>query len=282
MRTIPVSTVTQRICQAVQEVNFTTPPGLLNRLKEIQEQESSPSGRLAMTDILENRIIAANQRLPMCQDTGMILVFVELGQEIHLTGGSLSEAICEGVRQGSKEGYLRNSVVSEPLFERRNSGDNTPPIIYYDLVPGNKLIITVAAKGFGAENMSRLIMLTPAQGLAEVKHRVVQCVADAGPNACPPVVVGVGVGGTMETAALLAKKALLRNMGQRHPEAGYAALEEELLRLVNATGVGPQGWGGKNTALDVRIEYYPTHIAGLPLAINLDCHLNRHIKFKMD
>jgi len=282
MRIIPVNLVTQQICQAVQDVNFTTPTGLMNRLKEIQEQEPSPSGRLAMTDILENRIIAANQHLPMCQDTGMILIFVEVGQEINFTGGSLSEAICEGVRQGSKEGYLRNSVVSEPLFERRNSGDNTPPIIYYDLVPGNKLKLTVAAKGFGGENMSCLVMLTPAQGIAEVKRRVVQCVADAGPNACPPVIVGVGIGGTMEMAALLAKKALLRDMGQRHPEASYAAFEEELLRLVNATGVGPQGWGGKNTALDVRVEYYPTHIAGLPLAVNLDCHLHRHITIEMD
>lgn len=254
----------------------------MDRLLEIQDQEPSPAGRSALTDILENRIIAGNQHLPMCQDTGMILVFADVGQEVHFSGGGLSEAICEGVRQGCKEGFLRKSIVSEPLFARQNSGDNTPPIIHYDLIPGDQLKMTVAAKGFGAENMSRVMMLTPAQGIDEVKRQVLRCVVDAGPNACPPVVVGVGIGGTMETAALLAKKALMRDMGQRHPDARYAAFEEELLRIVNGTGIGPQGWGGKNTALDVRVEYCPTHIAGLPLAINLDCHLNRHITFVMD
>ncbi len=243
---------------------------------------SSPAGRQAMTDIVDNRVIAAQQHVPMCQDTGMAWVLVEIGQEVHLEGGLLSKAIEEGVRLGYREGYLRKSVVGEPLFDRRNTGDNTPPVIHYELVPGDNLKLTIAAKGFGAENMSRLRMLTPAQGIAEVKRQVVQCVIDAGPNACPPVVVGVGIGGTLEMAALLAKKAIMREMGQPHPDARYAALETELLDLVNATGVGPQGWGGRNTALEVRVEYYPTHIASLPVAVNLDCHLQRHITIMVE
>jgi fumarate hydratase subunit alpha len=282
MKTIQVSSVTEIVRQAVQTINFVTPAGTLARLKEAQIIEPSPAGRQAMTDIVENRAIAAQQRVPMCQDTGMVLVFVEIGQEVHLAGGILSEAISEGVRLGYREGYLRKSVVREPLFDRQNTGDNTPPVIHYDLVPGDQLKLTIAAKGFGAENMSRLKILTPAQGIAEVKRQVVQCVVDAGPNACPPVVVGVGIGGTLEMAALLAKKAIMREMGQPHSDARYAALEEELLTLVNATGIGPQGWGGRNTALEVRVEYFPTHIASLPLAINLDCHLHRHITIMVE
>jgi len=282
MKTIQVSAVTEKIREAIQTINFVTPSNTLGRLKEAQMNEPSPAGRQALNDILENRAIAAEHRVPMCQDTGMALVFVEIGQEVHLAGGSLSEAISEGVRQGYREGYLRKSVVGEPLFDRRNTGDNTPPVIHYDLVLGDQLKLTIASKGFGAENMSRLKVLTPAQGIAEVKRQVVQCVIDAGPNACPPVVVGVGIGGTLEMAALLAKKAIMREMGQPHPDIRYAALEEELLTLVNATGVGPQGWGGRNTALEVRVEYFPTHIASLPLAINLDCHLHRHITITVE
>lgn len=229
-----------------------------------------------MRDIVENRRIASQQGVPMCQDTGMVVVFVELGQDVYLTGGDLREAITEGVRQGYREGYLRKSVVAEPLFDRCYTEDNSPPVLHFELVPGNSLRLTVAAKGFGAENMSWVKMLTPAQGIAEVKRQVVRCVEEAGPNACPPVVVGVGVGGTLELAALLAKKALMREMGQRHPDPHYAGLELELLDLVNATGIGPQGWGGMYTAMDVRVEYYPTHIAAIPLAVNLDCHLHRH------
>ena len=277
MRTIQGSAVTEIVRQAVQTINFVTPENTLARLKKAQLGEPAPAGRQALTDIIENRTIAARQRVPMCQDTGMALVFVEIGQDVHLEGGILSEAINEGVRLGYLEGYLRKSVVSEPLFDRRNTGDNTPAVIHYDLVPGDQLKLTIASKGFGAENMSRLRILTPAQGLAEVKRQVVECVIEAGPNACPPVVVGVGLGGTLEKAALLAKKAILREMGHPHPDPRYAALEEELLNLVNATGIGPQGWGGRNTALEVRVEYFPTHIASLPLAINLDCHLHRHI-----
>ena len=278
MKIVHVQDVSKRIQEAVQTVNYNTPQPTLAQLKGILQLEPSPAGRQAMRDIVENRSIASRRKVPMCQDCGMTIVFVELGQKVRLSGGDLQEAIVEGVRKGYEEGYLRMSVVKEPLFDRRNTKDNTPPIVHFQLVPGDRLRLTVAAKGFGAENMSWAKMLTPAQGIEEVKRQVVRCVEQAGPNACPPVVVGVGVGGTLEMAALLAKKALMREMGQRHPDQRYAELELELLDLVNATGIGPQGWGGVNTAMDVRVEYYPTHIAGLPLAVNLDCHLQRHIK----
>ena len=282
MKTIDVRAVTDQVREAVQTVNFVTSRPTLARLKAALETEPSPAGQTALNDIVANRRIAAQHRLPMCQDTGMAIVFVELGQDVCLTGGSLEEAINQGVRQGYRVGYLRKSVVGEPLFDRQNTGDNTPAIIHYRLVPGETLRLTVAAKGFGAENMSWVRLLTPAQGIETVKREVVRCVEEAGPNACPPVVVGVGVGGTLEIAAFLAKAALMREMGQRHPDPRYAALEEELLGLVNATGIGPQGWGGANTALDVRVEYHATHIASLPLAVNLDCHLQRHISFMVE
>ena len=277
MRTIDVGEIVERIGAAVQAINFHTPAPVLIQLTEVLEREPSEAGRQAMADIVDNRRIASARQVPMCQDTGMAVVFVEVGQEIHFSGGDLREAITEGVRRGYRDGFLRNSVVSEPLFERRNTGDNTPPVIHFDLVPGDGLRLTLAAKGFGAENMSWVKVLTPAQGIEAVKREVVGCVQDAGPNACPPVVVGVGLGGTLDMAALLAKKALMRATGQRHPDARYAALELELLDLINRTGIGPQGWGGVNTALDVRIEDYPTHIAAIPLAVNLDCHLQRHV-----
>jgi fumarate hydratase subunit alpha len=277
MRTIDVREIVGRISAAVQAINFHTPAPVLIQLTEVLEREPSLAGRQAMEDIVENRRIASSRQAPMCQDTGMAVVFVEIGQEIHFLGGDLREAITEGVRQGYRDGFLRNSVVSDPLFERRNTGDNTPPVIHFDLVPGDRLRLTIAAKGFGAENMSWVKVLTPAQGIEAVKREVVGCVQDSGPNACPPVVVGVGLGGTLDMAALLAKKALMRETGRRHIDPRYAALELELLDLINRTGIGPQGWGGVNTALDVRIEFYPTHIAALPLAVNLDCHLQRHI-----
>jgi len=276
MRTVDVRVVTEQIRAAVQKINFYTPEATMIKLTEILTLEPSPAGSQAMQDIVDNRNIASQRQVPMCQDTGMAIIFVEMGQEVHLVGGDLRKAIAEGVRQGYQEGYLRNSVVAEPLFERKNTGDNSPSIIHFDLVPGDQLRLTVAAKGFGAENMSWVKMLTPAHGLEGVKRQVVHCVEEAGPNACPPVVVGVGVGGTMEMAAVLAKKALMRDMGQRNPDSRYAALELELLDMINATGIGPQGWGGVNTAMDVRVEYYPTHIAAIPLAVNLDCHLHRH------
>lgn len=280
MRAIDVREVTARVREAVQTINFDTAEPTLIRLTEILGSEPSPAGRQAMQDIVENRQIAAERRVPMCQDTGMAVVFVELGDQVRLIG-DLRQAIADGVREGYRQGYLRNSIVAEPLFERKNTGDNTPPVIHFDLAPGDGLKLTVAAKGFGAENMSYAKILTPYEGVEGVKREVVRAVEEAGPNACPPVVVGVGIGGTLEMAALLAKKALMREMGRRHPDARYAALETELLDRINATGIGPQGWGGLNTAMDVRVEYYPTHIAGIPLAVNLDCHLHRHIEIEI-
>jgi fumarate hydratase subunit alpha len=251
------------------------------QLTDILEHEISPAGQAAMIDIVENRKVASSRRMPMCQDTGMAIIFVELGQDIHLVGGSLRDAITQGVQLGYQEGYLRKSVVAEPLFDRKNTGDNSPPIIHIDLVEGENFALTIAAKGFGAENMSYAKVLTPAQGLEGVKAEVVRCVQEAGPNACPPVTVGVGVGGTLEMATILAKKALMRDPNKRHPDQRYAQLELELLDLINQTGIGPQGWGGIYTAADVRVEYYPTHIAAIPLAINLDCHLQRHIRIEL-
>lgn len=276
MRTIDVQVLTDAVRQIVQEINTHTPEPVMIQLNDILATEVSPAGQHAMRDILENRGIASEQRIPMCQDTGMVVLFLEVGQEVLLTGGDIRQALEAGVRLGYDEGYLRKSVVGEPLFERKNTKDNTPPVVHFDIIPGDVVRLTVAAKGFGAENMSRAMVLTPAQGIEGVKRAVVQCVEDAGPNACPPVTVGVGIGGTLEVAAILAKKALMREVGHRHADPRYAQLERELLDLVNATGIGPQGFGGVHTAADVRVEYYPTHIAGIPLAINLDCHLQRH------
>lgn len=281
MREIDVTQITERVSEAVKTLNFHTPQPALIQLIDIQQHEPSPAGRQAMNAIVENRQLASQKQVPMCQDTGMVICFVELGQDVRLVGGSVREAITEGVRRGYAEGYLRSSVVAEPLFDRRNTRDNTPPVIHFDLVAGEVCRLTIACKGFGAENMSWAKILTPADGIAGVKQEVVRCVEEAGPNACPPVVVGVGLGGTLEMAAYLAKKALMREIGTRHPDARYAALELELLDLVNATGIGPQGWGGVNTALDVRVEYYPTHIAAIPIAINLDCHLQRHMMIEL-
>ncbi len=277
MREIEVDLITQKVREMVQTLNFHTPELTMNQLIQVLELEPSPAGRQAMHDIVDNRRIASERQVPMCQDTGMAIIFIEVGQEVHLTGGDLRAAIDQGVRLGYQEGYLRKSVVAEPLFQRRNTGDNTPAVVHVEIVPGDRLRLTVATKGFGAENMSWAKILTPAAGIEGVKREVVRCVEEAGPNACPPVVVGVGLGGTLEMATLLAKKALMRETGERHADPRYAALELELLDLVNATGIGPQGWGGVNTALDVRVEYYPTHIAAIPIAINLDCHLQRHM-----
>ncbi len=277
MRTVDVITFVPLIRQAVQDINVRTPEPVLIQLQNILVAEPSPEGRAAMRDIVENRQIAASHAAPMCQDTGMVVVFLRLGQDVHLSGGDFRDAINEGVRQGYAEGYLRKSVVGDPLFGRRNTRDNTPAVIHVELVPGDSVELTIAAKGFGAENMSQALVLTPADGIEGVKREVVRVVEEAGPNACPPVVVGVGVGGTLEMATLLAKQALMRETGVRNPDPNYAQLELELLDRVNRTGIGPQGWGGVNTALDVRVESYPTHIAGIPLAVNLDCHLQRHI-----
>lgn len=280
MREIDVNSIQERVRQAVQEINVHTPEPVMIQLNQILDTEISPAGQAAMQDIVENRKVASSRQMPMCQDTGMVVIFVELGQDVHLTGGNLYEALNAAVELGYEDGYLRKSVVAEPLFERKNTGDNTPPVIHIELVEGEQFALTIAAKGFGAENMSYAKVLTPAQGLEGVKAEVVRCVEVAGPNACPPVTVGVGIGGTLEMATVLAKKALMRNPGNRHPDERYAQLEMELLELINETGIGPQGWGGIHTAADVRVEYYPTHIAAIPIAVNLDCHLQRHVRIE--
>jgi len=274
MREIEAQEIEKRVKEAILEINYHTPEGKLKRLREALESEPSEAGRAALRDIIANREIASQEKVPMCQDTGMAIVFVELGDRVRVVGGSLKRAIMEGVKEGYRP--LRKSVVEEPLFERRNTKDNTPPIVHIDLVEGDRLKLLIGAKGFGAENMSSVRLLTPAAGIEGVKREVLRVVEEAGPNACPPVVVGVGLGGDLEVAAMLAKRALLRPMGSRNPDPRYAALEDELLELINKTGIGPQGLGGRNTALDVRIEYYPTHIAAIPIAVNLDCHLQRH------
>lgn len=280
MRTVKAEDIVDVIAKAVCDINFHTPPETMERLKQALKTEKSEAGRGAMDDIIKNREIASQKEVPMCQDTGMAVVFVELGEDVKIEG-SLKEAIHEGVKKGYKEGYLRPSVADDPLFERKNTQDNTPAIIHIDLVEGDGLKFTVGAKGFGSENMSQVLMLKPADGVEGVKRSVLELVKRAGPNPCPPIVVGVGIGGDLELAAILAKKALMRKMGKRNPDPRYAKLEEELLELVNKTGIGPQGYGGINTAMDVRVEYYPTHIAGLPLAVNIDCHLHRHKEVRL-
>lgn len=275
MRELEARALIGPVKEALLEINYETPSGTMGALRQALETEVSEAGRAALEDIVRNREIAAKERLAMCQDTGMAVIFAEIGQEVHLRG-DIRVAINEAVRQAYQEGYLRKSVVAEPLFERKNTKDNTPAIVHFDLVPGDKVRLIVAAKGAGSENMSTVKMLTPAAGVAGVKREVVAFVEQAGPNPCPPIVVGIGLGGDLELAALLAKKALMRKMGERNPDPRYAKLEEELLEALNRTGVGPQGLGGINTAMDVRIEFFPTHIAELPLAINIDCHLHRH------
>ena len=239
--------------------------------------EKSPIGQKVLGQLQDNLQIAQEDTIPICQDTGMAVVFLEIGQDVHFEGGSLTDAINEGVRQGYVDGYLRKSVVKDPLI-RENTKDNTPAVIYYDLVPGDKVRITVAPKGFGSENMSRIFMLKPADGLEGVKNAILTAVKDAGPNACPPMVVGVGVGGTFEKCALMAKKALLRTTGEHSEIEWVSNLEKEVLQELNQTGIGPGGLGGTTTVLAVHVNTYPTHIAGLPVAVNICCHVNRHAK----
>ena len=245
-------------------------------LEKAGREEKSPLGRQILEQLEENLVIASGDRIPICQDTGMAVIFLKIGQEVHFTGGSLEAAIQEGVRLGYKEGYLRKSVVKDPL-QRENTKDNTPAVIHYEMVPGEQVSVTVAPKGFGSENMSRIFMLKPADGEEGVKNAVLTAVRDAGPNACPPMVVGVGIGGTFEKCALLAKEALTRPINS-HSEIPYVKqMEEELLQKINASGIGPGGLGGTITALAVNINTYPTHIAGLPVAVNICCHVNRHV-----
>ena len=275
MREISSEIITQTIEQMCIEANHHLTPDMEAALINAGESEISPLGKQVLSQLRENLKIADEDMIPICQDTGMAVVFVEMGQEVHITGASLSDAINEGVRKGYTEGYLRKSVVGDPL-ERVNTGDNTPAVIHYDIVPGDSFKLTVAPKGFGSENMSRVFMLKPAEGIEGVKNAVLTAVNDAGPNACPPMVVGVGIGGTFEKAAIMAKRALLRPAGE-HSEIPYVSdLEKELLEKINKSGIGPGGLGGRMTALAVNILTYPTHIAGLPVAINICCHVNRH------
>lgn len=265
-----VSTV-KRLCI---QANSLLGEDVLAAIGSAAESESSPLGRQVLAEILENDEIAAKEGVPMCQDTGTAVVFVDLGADVRIEGGLLADAINEGVRQGYTEGYLRKSMVADPL-RRRNTGDNTPAVLHIDVTPGDRLRLAVLPKGGGAENMSRAVMLTPADGETGVKAFVLETVERAGPNPCPPVVLGVGIGGTFDTVGALSKKALLRRAGERNPDPYYAGLEEELLARVNALGIGPMGYGGNTTALDVRIEVAPCHIVSLPVAVNMQCHASR-------
>lgn len=276
MRVLHTDEIIKNIKEMCIEANYKLSSDVETRVRAAKQEESSELGMQILEQLDENLDIAAAEAIPICQDTGMAIVFVKLGQELHIEGMNLEDAINEGIRQGYKEGYLRKSVVSDP-FIRENTKDNTPGIIHYQLVPGEKLEITVAPKGFGSENMSRIYMLKPADGIEGAKQAVLETVRLAGPNACPPIVVGVGIGGSFELCALLAKKALTRNLDERSAQEHIRKLEEELLEEINKLGIGPGGLGGKITALGVNIETYPTHIAGLPLAINICCHVNRHV-----
>jgi fumarate hydratase subunit alpha len=275
MREISSESITKALAEMCVEANHHLTPDMEAALKHAGESEISPLGKQIITQLEENLKIAREDMIPICQDTGMAVVFVEMGQDVHITGASLSDAINEGVRKGYTEGYLRKSVVGDPI-ERVNTGDNTPAVIHYNVVPGDGFKLTLAPKGFGSENMSRIFMLKPAEGIEGVKDAVLTAVNDAGPNACPPMVVGVGVGGTFEKAAILSKQALLRPAGE-HSDIPYVKeLEEELLERINKSGIGPGGLGGRITALAVNVLTYPTHIAGLPVAVNICCHVNRH------
>ena len=275
MREISSESIVSALAEMCIEANHYLTPDMEAALIKAGDQEESPLGKQVLSQLRENLKIADEETIPICQDTGMAVVFVEMGQDVHITGASLSDAINEGVRKGYTEGYLRKSVVNDPI-ERVNTKDNTPAVIHYDIVPGDGFKLTLAPKGFGSENMSRIFMLKPAEGIEGVKNAVLTAVGDAGPNACPPMVVGVGIGGTFEKAALLSKKALLREAGS-HSDIPYVKdLEIELLDRINKSGIGPGGLGGRMTALAVNVLTYPTHIAGLPVAVNICCHVNRH------
>lgn len=277
MKTIHTDEIIKNIKEMCIEANLNLSKDVKEACLNAARQEASPLGKQILGQLEQNMDIAREEQIPICQDTGMAIVFLKIGQNVHIDGENLEDAVNEGIRQGYKEGYLRKSVVSDPLL-RENTKDNTPGVIHYEIVPGENLEITVAPKGFGSENMSRVCMLKPADGIEGVKKAVVETVALAGPNACPPMVVGVGIGGSFEKCALLAKKALTRDLNSRSPLSHIADLEEELLKEINNLGIGPAGLGGTVTALGVNVETYPTHIAGLPVAINICCHVNRHIK----
>ena len=277
MRDVNVSEITKNIKEMCIEANHFLSEDMKKVFKNAVDSEESPLGKQVLNQLNENLSIAASDMIPICQDTGMAVIFINVGQEVHFTGGDITDAINEGVREGYVEGYLRKSVVSDPLI-RENTKDNTPAVIHYSIVPGDKVEITVAPKGFGSENMSRVFMLKPADGIEGVKNAILTAVKDAGPNACPPMVVGVGIGGTFEKCAILAKKALTRNLEEKSDIEYVRNLESEMLEKINKLGIGPGGLGGTQTALAVNIETDPTHIAGLPVAVNICCHVNRHVK----
>ena len=275
MRTVNVDKVTEAVREMCINANYFLSSDMQKKLKEAAEQEESPLGKQILCQLQENLQIAWEDQIPICQDTGMAVIFLEIGQGVYFEGGDLTEAVNEGVRRGYAEGYLRKSVVGDPLI-RENTKDNTPAVIHYEIVPGDQVKITVAPKGFGSENMSRIFMLKPADGPEGVKEAILSAVREAGPNACPPVIVGVGIGGTFEKSALMAKKALTRPADQRAEIPWVRDMEEELLKKINGLGIGPGGLGGRVTALAVNINTYATHIAGLPVAVNMCCHVNRH------
>jgi fumarate hydratase subunit alpha len=280
MKEIHITQIIDSVKQLCISSNYYLGEDLRNSLEDARKNESWPIAKSILDNIVINSDIAKNENMPICQDTGMTCVFVELGQEVHITGGLLEDAINEGVRKGYDEGFLRKSVVKDPI-RRVNTKDNTPAVIYYDIVSGDKVKITVAPKGFGSENMSAIKMLKPSDGIDGVKEFVLETVKKAGPNPCPPIVIGVGIGGTFDKAANLAKKALIRNINESNSDNYYADLEKELLERINELGIGPQGFGGKTTALGVNVEVYPTHIAGLPVAVNINCHATRHAEIEL-
>ena len=281
MREIPVSEVSAAIAQLAKEANCYLPQDVYEAFKKAGANEPSPSGREILEQLLENADIARNEDMPICQDTGLAIVFVDVGQDVHFTGGNLEEAIHAGVAKGYVDYYLRKSAVAEPLFDRTNTKNNTPAVIHTRIVPGDKVKLKLAPKGAGSENKSALKMMVPADGVGGVKKFVLDVVKAAGSNSCPPMVIGVGLGGTMEMAAICAKRAAARDIESKNADPRYAALEEELLTLINKTGIGPQGLGGRTTALKVNVEFYATHIASLPVAVNINCHAARHAEIEL-
>ena len=275
MREVNVSIITDNIKEMCIEANHFLTDDMKNVFENAVKNEESALGKQVLGQLEENLKVAGEDMIPICQDTGMAVVFINVGQDVHLTGGDITDAINEGVRRGYVEGYLRKSVVKDPIY-RENTKDNTPAVIHFNIVPGDKVDITVAPKGFGSENMSRVFMLKPADGIEGVKEAILTAVKDAGPNACPPMVVGVGIGGTFEKCAYLAKKALTRDLNEESPVEYVRNLEKEMLEKINKLGIGPGGLGGTQTALAINIDTYPTHIAGLPVAVNICCHVNRH------
>jgi fumarate hydratase subunit alpha len=280
MREVHVNDITQAVAKMCIATNVKISPDILEGLKKSQKLESSPIGIDILDQLLQNAEIAERKNMPICQDTGMAVVFVEIGQEVSISGGLLTDAINEGVRKGYEEGYLRKSIVEDPFF-RVNTNDNTPAVIHYDIVGGDSLKISLSPKGFGSENMSRIYMLKPSDGIEGAKRVILEAIDMAGPNACPPMVVGVGIGGTFEKAAILAKKALIRPIDQSSDITYVSNLEKELTKKANQLGIGPQGMGGRTTVLGINIETFPTHIAGLPVAINISCHVTRHMSVSL-